>query len=140
MERRRKDLDEENDKGVRLALQKYDVAYQYHQKIYTGECIMTVEDLDEALKGLSPTAARKLVHEQNKIWYQGAGWKDVRQPLTQDKKDIPTAYLVERQKWLIKLFVDCAEPRSVWAQIPRPRELAQMTPLPSMGDTLKDAL
>ena len=60
--------------------------------------------------------------------------------MTRDKKDIPTAYLVERLKWLIKSFVDCAEPRSVRAQVPCPRELAKMTPLPSIGDTLKDAL
>ena len=139
LKHKEKKFKQEEEDHIRIAFQHYNKACDYHRKIFTGECIMTVEDLDEALEGLSNNKQRELLREQFNIWRKGAGWSEAAVAFTKSKVDIPTDTLVQTLKDLISKYVDTDDQREVRGQVPRPSQMSTTKPLPSLGDELPDA-
>ena len=78
--------------------------------------------------------------EQLNIWVLGAGWVDVRVPFQRKSVKFSWAVLLEELKKIIRKYVQVADQRPVRAVVPRPSQLVNVKPMPSLGDELCDAL
>ena len=101
---------------------------------------MTISDVHAALAGKSERTKLLIIKEQRNIWVKGAGWKDVRTPFQRGNMKFDSGYLLEKLKFILQKYVQVDEPRAVRAAVPRPSQLTCARPMPTLGDTLSDAL
>ena len=71
---------------------------------------------------------------------KGANWRDVRTPFQRGELKFGSEVLTRALKDIIRKHVQVEKPRAVRAQVPRPSQLSSAKPMPTLGDTLCDAL
>ena len=157
---KRKQFLELLQKDHETAEKRYREALEHHRMIGTPNCLMTEEDIDEALGKLnSETARQELLKQQCRIWMKGAGWSklyaagegdfkkwpNIKQPFSKkcssSKKrvDFKSDYLAGKLKELITNNLIAGRP--IRNSVPMPSHTVSDPVNPdAFGDVLSDVL
>ena len=137
-------MEGEEEEYARLEFNRYKKELNAHGMLFTILCLMTNDEIDEAMEGLSETQKLVIAKRQWNMWVWGAGWKDVRVAFSKKGEDFDSNHLIRELKKMIAKYVYSTDPgfkpRPICAMVPRPSRLASVTTLPLLGYELCDAL